>query len=152
MSQQISLCLLQSSSELTKYSSSTAPYCAVAYLSMGLNTYSEYFCQTISGNFPTILIETTPTATSVTTPNPTSTPPHITAPSPPGTSSSPVTGSTSPPGPTPKPKSHSNKGAIAGGVVGGLLGVGALASAVIFLLRKKKNDERKQATMEVSQM
>jgi hypothetical protein len=136
--------------------------CTTAYLidnSYNDATYTHYGCDTAYGVL-NLLEKATTSGTGVSssfviTPVTTPIPPVASVNS--GSSTTPASftpitttgngGSTpSPVGPT---KKASHAGAIAGGVVGGLVGLGAIAAGVVFLLSKRKADQRKSVMMEV---
>ena len=126
----------------------------------GAATFTEYFCNSIQEQATLMLYSTyttddSPASTSggaassfsfYTPPVAVVTTSQSAAPT---SSNAAVTTSPVTPGPTSKP--HSDGGAIAGGVIGALAILAALAGGTILALRRRKMAQRKQTHMEISQ-
>jgi hypothetical protein len=145
---------------ITQSSDVTSSMCTTAYLidnSDNGATYTHYGCDSAYTVLNLLEEATTTAATSSFIITPTTTPigptTSVTGGSsltPSGfglTTTNPSLGATWPPDLPAQKASHA--GAIAGGVIGGLVGLSAIAAGVIFLLSKRKADQRKSMMMEV---
>ncbi|KAJ9651759.1 hypothetical protein H2198_008992 [Neophaeococcomyces mojaviensis] len=135
------------------------PYCGTYILLAGSTRYTAYFCSNVRASAALTVLTTwtttgpaTARTTASTTTPPRSITPPITTPNPTTTTSNTIT--SSPTGPISSHDAHpdhKNVGAIAGGVVGGIVALAGIVGVIIFFLRRKKKSERQQTRLEISQ-
>jgi hypothetical protein len=128
------------------HSQATAPYCASALLFLADEEVLTHYACVTESEIRVLSVDPTASNAGTTTsvPEPTSLEPTSINTSNPTTTgySNSSAGSTNP----------NHTGAIAGGVVGGLLFIAAAVVGVILFLRNKKKNQRKNIRPEVSQM